>query len=352
MYQLLNCSNDSRCSLGPLFESSFVNNYYIAMLSISSITVIMTSVSSFIFTFIIKPDTPFLKLLHLYSLNSLFVLLNDFIMALIYLISNPLVYLYNGRERYTDNYGLEFWGTLVYINLRQIFFFFGSILEIYIVYERLGIYDSKWKFFKNISNKMLWSIIFTMAFFINLPFNIGRDASTKEFFLTDTNSTKSVYFSGSRQFEYSEILDGVVFVCSIIRDIVTLALEILLTIILIYKVHVFWHKKNLSQKNNAQRNILFKARARSNLKICFTLCLLSTMYHSLSFSTFMAKEFDKTPGQSYYILIGITGSFAVHFKYAMSFIIFYMFNNKFRSALFSCLLSRRFDATSPVNNSN
>lgn len=340
MIQLLNCSNLSICSLlGKPFESSFINNYYRANLTVSSITVIMTFISAFMFTVYIKLDTVFLKILHLYSLNSLFLLLNDFIMALTYLIIDPVNYVIAGRS-YINIYWMKWHNVYVYTNLRQIFFLFGSILEIFLVYERIRIYDPRWKFIKNMSNTMLYGIILLISFTINLPVNMSREVGINKYYLLDTDSLQEGYIAAERDFEHQEILKGFIFACSIIRSIVTLFLEIGFTAILIYTLNVFWKQKIVSQTINREKTIVFKAKERSNLKICFTHCIISIMYHSLNFGTFLAKEFDSTPGRKYFQMIGIAGAFGVHLKYTLSFIIFYVFNKKFKTAFIKMFTQR------------
>ena len=177
MLQTLNCTNSCsieqtlcNCTFSgkPIPIHPMIISYFALVLVLSAICLVMSSISSVIFTFYIKEKILYLQFLRLYSITILCMSLNDFIVAILKFSVNDLVYDID-RKIYNTNYLFHLYFMYFSRNYWRIFALFVMILEIYIIYEKICMFKPKWKLkkikTKKIKFKYMGSHVFDIFFF-------------------------------------------------------------------------------------------------------------------------------------------------------------------------------------------
>ena len=76
---------------------------------------------------------------------------------------------------------------------------------------------------------------------LNIPVNVAREVKVKLLHLE--NQTFEAYYYGIREFEYQNLLIGVVFISNTVRDLVPFILEIAIYIILVMETKKYVKKR-------------------------------------------------------------------------------------------------------------
>lgn len=159
---------------------------------------------------------------------------------------------------------------------------------------------------------------------INMPMNFNRTPTSRTFNVTNMNTT----FEGFSQVDEKKkgspdefwLFLGIV----IMRDIVTMVLELIVSIALII-VAIRYYKRHRQLMRQANRT-----RALSQTKIAITLCLVSVVLHVINFLTFVVKIYDPTPEKQYYALVGMINVYLNQLKHLSNLFLFMKINKKFK----------------------
>ena len=324
----LNCSNFNSCiimSTQTMFNYGF--NFYSVIIPISFIGFLLNSICVAIFCCEKNLKSNFFQFLKYYSINSILIHLNDLAMCASFSV-NQYNYIYESNI-YITSYAYTIYYSHIYLVVWSVCYSFSGILDIFIVYERLQLYNSKLKFLLNTSACKISLFVFLISIFINIPINISRQSTDK--MLSINSSTLMLYKYDSNRFTDNKIFLIFVFMNNFIRDVLTLFVEIFLNGALFFSIKSFFkRKKTLTGKNSNQINLSLNLRSieRRNSEISVFLSILSGLTHLFTFSVFVLS---KLKNQNNTIMSsGMLPALFNALKNSINFFIFLLLNKQFR----------------------
>jgi hypothetical protein len=242
-----------------------------------------------------------------------------------------------------------------------VFYFFGNLLDIIIALDRLSIFIKGFKIITKFKPSILCSGLLAFCFTINLPnlftYYIRND---EEFYrdLYDMNNTNVFSYCGRT--EYAKTLTNTIvsIIQVLIRDIITLILEIVTSALAIYYYKKFEQKFKIIRENpdikskvdqikQNNANISNKQQVKignvSNKKsLKGKQLLLMTIILSITSSlTHLAALLVSVNGSSASVLLNyliLSTNLFLNLKYTLNFFIFYFFNLNFKNKINSMLL--------------
>lgn len=167
---------------------------------------------------------------------------------------------------------------------------------------------------------------------INMPMNLNRTLTTGTFNVTNMNTTFEGFYQVDRSNDQFWLFLGI----AIMRDIITMALELIVSIALII-VAIRYYKRHRQLMRQANRT-----RALSQTKIAITLCLVSIVLHVINFLTYVVETYDPTPKKKYYALVGMMNVYLIQFKHLSNLFIFMKINKKFKIEYHKLLVQLKF----------
>lgn len=242
-----------------------------------------------------------------------------------------------------------------------VFYFFGNLLDILIALDRLSIFIKEFKILSKFKPYALCSWLLAFSFVINLPnlftYYIRND---DEFFkdLYDMNNTNVFNYCGRTEFAKTLTSAIISIIQVLIRDIITLILEIITGGLAIYYYKKFEEKFKIireypevkakidiiKQTNvNLNNNIQARSPNMNNKKsLKGKQLLLMTIILSITSSlTHLAALLVSVNASSASVLLNyliLSTNLFLNLKYFLNFFVFYFFNlnfkNKFDSILF------------------
>jgi hypothetical protein len=244
---------------------------------------------------------------------------------------------------FTSAYGVYIYGLYVYIPFYNGFYLFNSFIDVFISLERLSIFMPKFKKLNKIPWRKGCIIMFLASMIINFPIFFIFDKAKFSLEINNIEVYKIWSFILSK---FALSLKGKVtqFLIYLIRDILTLGLEIILNVltIVLMKKH-FKIKKNVmpsllenDESSTIQKNI---SKAEKNLvRMVVIMCLLSILQHIffITSTTYFSLYQNKTTMYLSYASYQITS-----IKHSSNFFIFVSFNNLFRHAFKKIFIKNR-----------
>lgn len=336
----LNCSVTDECSIveANSFNFNFIYFGLIALFSFAGL--VLNLISVFILTIAIDTKNNFFQLLNHFTLNSLAINILELTSSIIYISIPQYVYEIPNLENhnldlYCDNYEAVFYMIYIYFSMRQVLFLFAGVFDIIIVYERVQLYNPKWKTFLAAKPAIQLSFyVMLFCLFINFSGFFARRIDTKTIFIIDNNRTVLVHAYRNSEYSYKKIYNWFLFASNFIKDIFTLIFEIFINILLILALKVYRKQKTRLQRTVLKKRSIFTKEDLGMVKTALLLSFFSAILHLFNFGTFLAKQFDTTPNQIYYILIGILGSLLILIRHSINFFIFLNFNKRFQTEFY------------------
>ena len=327
----LNCSNFNSCFImasRTIFNYEF--NFYSAIIPISFIGFLLNSICVAIFCSWKNLKSNFFQFLKYYSINSMLIHLNDLIMCASFSI-NQYNYIYESNI-YVTSYAYTIYYSHIYLVVWSVCYSFSGILDMFIIYERLQLYNSKFKFLLNTSACKISLFVLLISIFINIPINISRQSTQKMFSINSSNLM--LYKYDSTRFTDNKIFLIFVFMNNFIRDVLTLFVEVFLNGALFFSIKSFFKRKiTLTAKNSNQTNLNLNLRLieRRNSEISVFLSILSSLTHLLTFSVFVSSKLDNQ--NNTIMSSGMLPALFNALKNSINFFIFLLLNKQFRQHL-------------------
>lgn len=305
---------------------------------------LLNALSLFIFIFSNNMDTKFLRLLKCYIVNSLVVTVNHFVLftLLAFITSSPLtnrnIY-YNGKMMSNSLQFTQYY-SYIFLPVWTISYSYGSLLDITIVYERILMYLPKLKFMRNVQIYVYLLVFLLLSCVINLPANFSRDIYSLAMNLTNSplNDTIVVYTIKKRIFHYNDLFTVCLYASTFMRDILTLVIEIAVTVILLITMYRFYNKKRetvartsteaISSINEQSSDaIIFRRTDMRNSQITLYICFISFVSHVGSFLALIVLYFNHSDLYTY--IVGFFGFFFL-IRHSVNFVLFLKLNKKFK----------------------
>ena len=324
--QIDNCKIDDIYQLPSLI-------YYI-LLSVPLIGSLLNLLSLFIFIFSNNMNTKFLRYLKYYLINSLCITVNYLlvILAAIIVLGSQTK---NGHKLDLDhhlisNYNFVFYSRYIFLPVWTISYTFGSLLDIMISYERILMYLPKMKFLRNMNIYVYLLIMFIISCLINLPANLSREIKAMTLNLNGTLNI-TVYKTGPRNFFYKDIFTGALYASTFLRDILTLIVELVISVFLVITIVKFYNKKKrvLNEDDVNSDPIIFRKTDMNNSKITLFICFFSSFNHIGVFLLLISLFFLESAYNTLYSIFGI--SFLL--RHCLNFFILIKLNKKFKRNL-------------------
>ena len=212
---------------------------------------------------------------------------------------------------------------------------FCHILDTYMIYERIQIYNPKLKFLSKTSTFKLTFLIIILAILENLneiPLLMNRYSVIIQKCNGTETEFKNFIFLNNRYYEiFCYFLLYFEFLLKLIID-------------LILNVYLLKKMRLLHMKISDTSDIKNKVTERNNTIIAIVLCLISSCLTIVSFmhDFFKIKSNLLVDGLNVSLLAFKLFDFVLIFKYSLNFFLFYFLNKKFRESvnrlgrLFSC----------------
>ncbi len=145
----LNCTSKFECTTLTENYNLQIIVFYMIMVT-SSIGVFNNIFIYNIFSNFKNLNTPYFRHLNTLVLNSFFVCLNDFFLAIFFFASNQKVYILN-KAIYSPNYLSVIENAFISTSLWMLLYSTGAFLDIFLIYNRVLLFLPNWKFLKNTS---------------------------------------------------------------------------------------------------------------------------------------------------------------------------------------------------------
>lgn len=340
LLQSLNCTIDNECFITRPNPFNF-NIVYFGIIAVFSLFgLILNLVAIYIFSIAIQTKNKFFQLLNYFTINSLLINMFELTFSITYIFIPSVVFeipnLTNQKlDLYVKNHAALFYMIYIYFSVRQVLFLFAGVFDIFIVYERVQLYNPKWKFLdkKSAIKLALYTILFCLI--INVCSFIARRIEPRTISIMELNQTLEVYAYEDSNYDYQEIYDWFLMISNIVKDIITLVFEIIVNILLILALKAYRKQKiRLQTAKTVKQKSIFTKEDFGMVKTALLLSFFSAMLHLLNFGTFLAKKYDTTSNQIYYILIGIFGTTLILIRHSINFFIFLNFNKKFQTEFY------------------
>lgn len=205
------CDINDFCYFSESKEINYITIFGMTMLLISIIGIFNNIICIIIFKYSNTNNTEgkkFFLFLYYYTINSLMINLNDLINYSIYLLTNAQSEIYRKIENnslYLKTQVFIIYFSYFYQNIWAIIYTFGTFMDTFIVYERIQLYNPKWKFLSKTSAGKISLFVFLFSLVLNVPVNLSRNVIQNEFF-TSTNKSVLAYSYALREFEQNNNL--------------------------------------------------------------------------------------------------------------------------------------------------
>ena len=280
----------------------------------------------------------YLKCLY-YLANGCIAIFNQLILYILFVSVNKTIF-GNIHKAYSDyqlnfmsSYEFLWYYNYLFMPIWTICYTNSSLLDIVIAYERILMYLPNVKFMRNKKIYLTLLIILVLSCLINLPVNLSRgsESTTLNFNIsldkTLSKLTTKVYF-GERRALTNTILNVFVFISAFIRDIITIFIELSITVFLLYTIVKFYNRRRrvLNPDQNSDP-IIFRKTDMNNSKFTFYICLVSSFNHIITFSSLIVYVLFNS--NVYLVIITISGVI-FWLKHSLNFFILFKLNKKFK----------------------
>jgi hypothetical protein len=248
--------------------------------------------------------------------------------ALICLICGFTFVAYSPRYfSYFNNYYAIFYRCRIFNFVASSLYFYGNILDILVALERLSIFIPPLKAYSRAFSSLKIMIPIVIAcFVININNYLSNYVLTQpEFDQEAVTNSSSFTYCGKNEYFYSQTRKIIAVLLVIIRDILTIIIETVLSILCIYYYRNY-STTSISTNVNTSRITVGKRLLRMTLAILF----LSNLSHLVIATTYLSS-FNSN---SIFLLgsyLTCSAGLSISLKHFSNFIIFFFFNTNFRN---------------------
>ena len=279
--------------------------------------------------------------LKIYSLNSALICL-----------AFGFFFISNSPRYFKDftNYYVKFFTCRIFGYGTISLYFFNNLLDILIILDHIAIFKPKLNVLHLHKPYILCSIIFIACFSINSCYFFSTDIVSNEVFF-QSNS-----ISYCEQNEFGKTSHGFLLnmIVIILRDIVTLILEIISSVLLIYyydkykkmSLQILARENRINEVNVLNKTILelnrHKREKRQQLLfMTIILSIFSFVTHIIVAVVFVFLVFVIFENRLIFFSMVLFGSFSMVFKHFLTIFILYFFNVNFKKKFDKLFLKRR-----------
>ena len=309
---------------------------YLTLLPIGLIGLCLNIISFIVFVKIKIKSTKLYSYLRVYTLNSCMMCSIGMISFLPF---TPRYF------KLTGNYYIVFFQCFILNYVAANFYLFGNLLDIVICFERLSIFIRMFKKIQHYSPYLISFILLIISFLINAPILFWfRNLSEDEFYSSSLKlNNESFTMCGRTQFLKTNFGLIISIVAIFVRDIVTLTLEITLSIVMIYYMRMFFKNKmnnipifnnnNTIQNHSTTRIEEFDKNFDRTLRMMTFIQLLAILTHSITFGIFLTVIKDQFDGTRTNYIKNYGVIVANLLKNFSNFFLFYNFNLNFKKVI-------------------
>jgi hypothetical protein len=287
--------------------------------------------SFFILYKITITQTNLYKYLRFYSLNGSILC---FIYAIIFISLSPRYY------PYFLSYLSRVYRAFIFSGILTSLYFIGNLLDVIIALDRLSIFIKVYKPFTKLNPYLMCSIVILLSTFLNLPIYFSYYVKQDEEFFNEIKYNISTFtYSGRTKLFNSMIGNLLTFVQILIRDIMTLLMEIVISSIAFYylrkfnKTHMEINVSSNTNSSTRQEALNHKIKKdRQLLLLILIQILLSLFSHAFICLSYIFAIQGVTIEAIYSICIC---NVVICFKHFSNFFIFYFFNSNFKKKFHS-----------------
>jgi hypothetical protein len=244
----------------------------------------------------------------------------------------------------TGNYYVSIFHCLFTNYIAVNLYFYGNLLDIIICLERLSIFIKILKRFQQCSPYLICLIALIICFLIELPILFSFQIRNEHEFYTNAlklnNDSESFTMCGRTDFLETKFGQSISIIAIFVRDIMTLCLEITLSIFMIYYLKIFFkNKSNLQNGNNTSsttvKNEEYEKNFNRSLKMTISISIISILINLITFGIFLGFLNAMFKGNRTNYMKNFAFIFVVMWKSVFNFLVFYKFNNHFKNVLCS-----------------
>ena len=227
----------------------------------------------------------------------------------------------DSKEYFTTPYFS--YAVYLYSILCSIHYTFVSILELFIIWERILMFVPSYNFLRKKSLVYITISILVYSICLNMPLNVSRRVFNR-IVEVDNKSSITIYWSfDNNDFNTEKILFLFIYICSGIRLMVPLIFEIILNIFLIIRI-----KMSL---NNPHSQRGYKKAARNNSIFSMIVSFISSIFNSFLLACLI---FQMNGNRNALILANFGLVFFLELKRYLYFFLLIILNKKFKNNLF------------------
>jgi hypothetical protein len=310
-----------------------IDSIYLAI--ISPIGFIGFILNLFCFAILCKikiKETKIYEYLKIYSLNSSLICLT---FGFFFMSHSPRYF-----KDFT-NYYVKFFVCRLFAYGTISLYFFNNVLDILIILDRISIFKPKLNVFRLDKPYVLCSIAFVMCFLINLFYYFSIDIASNESYF-ESNS-----ISYCEQNEFGKTRHGFILnlLLIVLRDIITLMLEIISSILVIHYYNKYKQMsiqilaRNINNQNQSidhncvEVNIRKREKRHHLMIMTIILSIFSFVTHIVVAVVFVFLVFIIFENRMIFYSLVVFGSFAMLFKHFITIFIFYYFNANFKKEI-------------------
>ena len=237
--------------------------------------------------------------------------------------------------RYFDfalSYSARIYRCIIYNSIATLLYFYSNILDLLILFERFTIFIEKFQRFKNWSPHLISIIALFGCILTHSPIFLWHYIKSDEEFYQSAADLTTFTYCGRTDFLNSRLGFILSTISLILRDLITLIVEIVLNLFTIAYYNKFIKKKlEISSITTTQTNTLMPVEVNLFF-MTIVLSLISVLCHfcaSVSSLTLVKHDLD-TITIFLFLLISILSSVL---KYSLNFFIFVLFDSNFRHSL-------------------
>lgn len=304
--------------------------FYI-MLGIATVGSTLNSFALITFAFSNNMTTKFLRYLKYYIVNSFVCTTNYMIMFSLILSLNGSVF-GNQHKMYNPNilesYAFATYYSYIFMPIWTVSYSFGSFLDIAFAYERILMYLPTVNFMRGIKLYVSLPTMLVLSCLVNLPANMSREVyeTTLNF---DANLTTKVYRTDRRIFQYNSLFTVCLYISTFLRDILTMAVELTVTVFLVITIVKFYQNKKrvVTGEENAEQKT-FRKTVMDNSKISLYISMVSCINHV---GTFLCLIFLFFASPSLYITILTLNGYVLLTRHSFDSFLLLKLNKKFKT---------------------
>ena len=262
-------------SLDKIASTWDLDVFYVFLITpMNAIAFVFNTLSFIILYTTTKPKKVFYQYLQVYSFNAS---LGSLLAVCSYWTFSPLF------NEFAWSQHARVYRCVIFGFIGGTLYFFSNLLDVIIVIERLSLlFNFRFKYWNHKSPYLLSVVLYAACALVNLPLLFMIRGKSDDELAIEANNTDKEYCS---QVEFSKTVLGIIIdlVSFVVRDIITLGLEVTFSIMSIVKVHKFRVEYSETSHTGNRLEIKIYDTERRLVYLIIYLSLLSIASHFISF---------------------------------------------------------------------